>query len=73
MGASVRSGGFKGGIPAVTAPVSVVVTAAGLQAAGPLPGAFFRTTFTLLYPPLACDFLHTMPFLSKAAGEKKQK
>ncbi len=67
MGAALGSGGFEGRVPAVTAPLSVVVAAAGLQASGPLPGALFQTAFTFLYPPLACDLLHAMPSLSTAA------
>lgn len=72
MRTAVHFGGFEGSNPAVTAPFSVVVTAAGPQAAGPLPGAFFGTAFTLLYPPLACDLLHTMPFLSTTAAAEKE-
>lgn len=64
MGTAFHSGGLEESVPTFTAPLSVVVTASGLQAAGPLPGAFLRTTFALLYPPLPCDLLHTMPFLS---------
>lgn len=70
--AAVHFGGFEGSIPAVTAPFSVVVTAAGPQATGPLPGALFGAAFTLLDPPLACDLLHTMPFLSTTAAEKEE-
>lgn len=68
MGAAVRPGEFEDSVPTVTAPLSVVITAAGLQAAGPLPGALFQTTFTLLYPPLSCDLLHAMPFLSSTTN-----
>lgn len=71
MGAALPSGGFEGSLPTVTAPLSIVITVAGLQAAGPLPGAFFRAAFTLLYPPLPCDLLHTVPFLSMTTKSKK--
>lgn len=63
MGAAFCSGGFEECVPTVTASLSVVITATRLQAAGPFPGALFRTTFTLLYPPLPCNLLHTVPFL----------
>lgn len=71
MRAAVHFGGFEGSVPTVTAPISVVVTAARPQATGPLPGAFFCTAFTLLYPPLARDLLHTMPFLSTTAEKEE--
>lgn len=68
--ATFHFGGPEGSVPTVASSVSVVVSAARLQTAGPLLGAFFRVAFTLLYPPLAGDLLDTMPLLSTT--EEKQ-
>lgn len=65
MGAAFGLGWFVLCVSTVAGPLPVVVTVTGLQAAGSLPGAFFGTTFTLLYPPLPCDLLNAVPFLQK--------
>lgn len=65
MRTAARSGGVGERVATVTAPFSGVITAAGLQAAGSLPGAFFGTTFALLNPPFPRDLLHTMPSLCR--------
>lgn len=71
MRTPLHFGGFEGRFSAVAAPLSVVVTAARLQAAGSLPGAFFGAAFALLNPPLAGDLLHAVPLLwITAAGER---
>lgn len=67
MRASLHFGGFESSVATVASPLSVVVAAARPQAAGPLPGAFSGTAFALLYPPLAGDLLHTVPFLPQTA------
>lgn len=69
---SLHFGGFEGGLPALAAPLSVVVAAARLQAAGPLPGTLFGAAFALLNPPLAGDLLDTVPFLSGETESKDQ-
>lgn len=70
MRAALHFGGFKGSVATVASPLSVVVTAARPQAAGPLPGAFSRIALALLYPPLAGDLLHAVPFLRQTAEKE---
>lgn len=73
MRSSLHFGGFKGRFRALAAPLSVVVTAARPQAAGPLPGAFFGAAFALLDPPLARDLLHAVPFLSTTTEREENR